>query len=270
MSLGEGDQGIAGSPPRRALRLAADVARPLRGRLRGDEEPRVKTPVLGLRGDPVREGHERLVVDHQAAGTEDVDERDLVLEQRLPLELEALVVRGRRTRGIDREQDAALLERLTRGCHEHRAATVAERARVEPGVLDVRRRRHLGVARLDGTAGIDVHERGEGHCGLAPQHEDFGPGLGVTQQADRRRIARDGRHPETVTRQQRVDPRRHLGRRRRPGYGLAVQSDTSTIISTSTGASRGSAATPTAERACTPASPNALPRSSLAPLTTPG
>ena len=218
----------------------------------------------------MREGHERLVVDHQAAGTEDVDERDLVLEQRLPLELEALVVRGRRTRGIDREQDAALLERLTRGCHEHRAATVAERARVEPGVLDVRRRRHLGVARLDGTAGIDVHERGEGHCGLAPQHEDFGPGLGVTQQADRRRIARDGRHPETVTRQQRVDPRRHLGRRRRPGYGLAVQSDTSTIISTSTGASRGSAATPTAERACTPASPNALPSSSLAPLTTPG
>ncbi len=42
------------------------------------------------------------------------------------------------------------------------------------------------------------------------------------------------------------------------------------MISTSTGASSGSTATPTAERACTPASPKAVPRSSEAPLTTPG
>src|SRR5690606_31683704 len=45
---------------------------------------------------------------------------------------------------------------------------------------------------------------------------------------------------------------------------------TSTIISTSTGTSSGRAATPTALRACTPASPNTSPISSLAPLITCG
>ena len=43
---------------------------------------------------------------------------------------------------------------------------------------------------------------------------------------------------------------------------------TSTMISTSTGASRGSTGTPTAERACTPASPKTSPSSSEAPLAT--
>src|SRR6201999_460759 len=45
---------------------------------------------------------------------------------------------------------------------------------------------------------------------------------------------------------------------------------TSTTSSTSTGASSGSSATPTAERACTPASPNTPASRSEAPLTTPG
>ena len=45
---------------------------------------------------------------------------------------------------------------------------------------------------------------------------------------------------------------------------------TSTMSSTSTGASNGNSATPTAERACAPASPNTSPKNSEAPLTTPG
>src|SRR5574340_438055 len=45
---------------------------------------------------------------------------------------------------------------------------------------------------------------------------------------------------------------------------------TSAISSTSTGAPRGSSATPTADRAWTPASPNTSPRNSDAPLITPG
>ena len=45
---------------------------------------------------------------------------------------------------------------------------------------------------------------------------------------------------------------------------------TSTTSSTSTGASNGNSATPTAERACTPLSPNTSASRSEAPLTTPG
>ena len=52
--------------------------------------------------------------------------------------------------------------------------------------------------------------------------------------------------------------------------GGDAQSWTETIISTSTGASRGRTATPTAERAWNPASPKAAASSSEAPLMTPG
>ena len=49
-----------------------------------------------------------------------------------------------------------------------------------------------------------------------------------------------------------------------------MPAQTSTMISTSTGASSGSTGTPTAERACTPASPKTLPSSSETPLATCG
>src|SRR4029079_2420021 len=55
-----------------------------------------------------------------------------------------------------------------------------------------------------------------------------------------------------------------------PNLTAHAQSWTETMISTSTGASSGRTATPTAERAWTPASPKALPSSSEAPLMTPG
>ena len=54
------------------------------------------------------------------------------------------------------------------------------------------------------------------------------------------------------------------------GEGPEADQASSTTISTSTGASIGSTATPTADRACTPASPRTSCSSRLAPLTTAG
>src|SRR5215210_1616033 len=56
----------------------------------------------------------------------------------------------------------------------------------------------------------------------------------------------------------------------RANSNLQASSDERTTSSTSTGASSGNSATPTAERACRPASPKTSPMSSDAPSSTPG
>ena len=83
------------------------------------------------------------------------------------------------------------------------------------------------------------------------------PGVGALQRHRARVIAEQDRG-------RRGDrPQDAVGRRGRGHF-------TSTMSSTSTGASNGNSATPTAERACAPASPNTSPRNSDAPLTTAG
>src|SRR5262249_51348373 len=65
--------------------------------------------------------------------------------------------------------------------------------------------------------------------------------------------------------------RRRFGHRAQQPVGRMLDRHfTSTMISTSTGASSGNSATPTADRACAPASPNTSTNSSDAPLITPG
>ena len=79
--------------------------------------------------------------------------------------------------------------------------------------------------------------------------------------------------PEAAARPPRGEPGAGLPRpaaRSRGGRAARLRVASSTWISTSTGASSGSTATPTALRACTPLSPSTSPSSSLAPFSTPG
>src|SRR5699024_8841609 len=67
-----------------------------------------------------------------------------------------------------------------------------------------------------------------------------------------------------------VEAERALGVHVQEEVALQHQSVSLTVTSTSTGEPSGRTATPTAERACLPASPKTSPRNSLAPLMTPG
>src|SRR5699024_4042959 len=103
-----------------------------------------------------------------------------------------------------------------------------------------------------------VHARGEFHRGLTAHHVGLDPGVTVAHQDDGGRIAR---------RYGLAGPDRILAH----GCGNRHSHHwTSTMSSTSTGASIGNTATPTALRAGSPASPKASPSSSLAPLATCG
>src|SRR5699024_7007467 len=105
------------------------------------------------------------------------------------------------------------------------------------------------------TAGEHELPGAEGHRGLAPHQVRLETVLTVARDDDRRR-------------QPGLD-RGALEDLGIEGLGKGgTHQATSTISSTSTGASRGSTATPTALRACRPASPKAWPNSSLAPLAT--
>src|ERR1700757_1715710 len=89
--------------------------------------------------------------------------------------------------------------------------------------------------------------------------------------------ARSAQHPGVRTlecHEAGVVAQQHRGRRghraQQPVGRVLDRHFTSTMTSTSTGASSGNSATPTAERACAPASPNTSAKSSDAPLITPG
>src|SRR5581483_11304113 len=120
------------------------------------------------------------------------------------------------------------------------------------------------------------------HRGGPAQQVDLGPEVAVAdQQHGRSRTRRHrlrlaaGEAAQSVGeagehRRHRVD-RRSCARRAVGGRRLGHQpAATRTTSSTSTGASSGNEATPTALRACCPASPNSSPIRLLAPLTTPG
>ena len=103
----------------------------------------------------------------------------------------------------------------------------------------------------------------------------MGPGLGartsVTQSGNAVRTSAVGAVTWLTTKRSYGGPvpstRHPTGRVGRPRRPLQA---TSKIASTSTGVFNGRAETPTALRACLPASPKTSPKSSLAPLTTPG
>src|SRR5262249_39251611 len=125
----------------------------------------------------------------------------------------------------------------------------------------------IAISGVHRSAGEDVGAWGERHRRGPPQHEDLHArarlafrlpdhhdGRGVPWRRGRQLAGRDGG----------TSPRHPLAEPVKPD----PHADTSTIISTSTGASSGRTAIPTALRACRPDSPSTSMRNSLAPLMT--
>src|SRR6202012_769637 len=120
----------------------------------------------------------------------------------------------------------------------------------------------LGVALIDLPA-REGGRPGRDQQGAEPgQQVHFGAAGRVPEQDHRGRVSRGRRREPSVP-----DVPGPGGQLRRNAK-LAQESATSAISSTSTGVSSGSTATPTALRACLPASPNTSVSSSLAPLMT--
>src|SRR6185312_3127419 len=102
-------------------------------------------------------------------------------------------------------------------------------------------------------AGVDDH-------GLVAATPPQQPSVGALERHQTGVVAQQ--HRRGLRHRTQKSVRRVLGRR--SGHR------TSTMTSTSIGASSGNSATPTADRACTPSSPNTSENNSDAPLTTPG
>ena len=179
------------------------------------------------------------------------------------------------------EQHPALLEHLAHRGDDQLAGASPRRS---PAGRPLRRRRpgprqvRVGVAGVDPAAGEDHHPRRERHRGDPAQHEHLDRAA-VAAAPSRTNITVAAGFGATGLGPGAVEPGAgarvgETADREVPGHvrarGRSVSPRRSTTISTSTGASSGSTATPTAERACMPASPKALPSSSEAPLTTPG
>ncbi len=181
---------------------------------RGDEEAGVVAPHLALRRHPPRPRMHRRAVDGEPVGAQQLAERD-------PAGLDVRP-RGRQVGDRHGEQHPGLFEHLA-----HRGAddgTRLLRCAVEPlrgapaGAVG---EGQVGVGGVDPSAWEHRHARRERHPGDPGHQPDLELVHAVAQQHDCGRVA-----------------------------DLRVGHRTSTISSTSTGASRGSAATPTAERAC--------------------
>ena len=140
------------------------------------------------------------------------------------------------------------------------------------------------VGGVETATGKDHHRRGERHPGVPVQQVGLHGRPGGPQQHNagrwsaglRRPIRGPGRralgHPVGHPRRQPGEHVQGVRRHRRPvqtGWISGVE-PTATTSSTSTGASSGRLATPTALRACRPARPKISPSRSLAPLATCG
>ena len=221
-------------PPRRG-RLARDVLRLDAVGHRRDEEPRVVAAHLAGRGDPARPGMQCVGVDAELVRPQQLAEGD-------PSRLDVSARTGQ-IGHWDGEQHAGLLERLAHGRTQQRAGLAAGRSRAGPTVA-------ASPPAANGSSASASSTRPPGKTAIPPaktiwrhpgQQPHLEAGRAVAQQHDRRRV---------------------------PNWNVCHR--VSTISSTSTGASSGSAATPIADRACLPPSPKISPSTSLAPLTTCG
>ena len=256
--------------------LPADVAGALAGRHHGQEEAGVVATWLELRRDPVRPGTRAgrcAARGHVGRGSRRTPGSDRPVRRgRAPSRLRSC---RPRSSPASRPPAARPTPRRSRASAAHTSARASRSSHWSTlGPLRCRRPRPgdrgVEVARVDRPSGEREHPCREGHPEVAAQQVDLG-----TVVASRSSTTVDAPFGVTgvrsPTRKERACSTSSGGSRRvaSPGEVQRTQ-ETSTTISTSTGASSGRTGTPTADRACWPASPNTWPISSLAPLATPG
>ena len=206
---------------------------------------------------------EQAGIDAKATTVEDLREGGAGLGHRSTVVLPCIVFGGHAPGFVDGKEYAGLLEDLAHGSDDETARLVLRRRHAlgieriaDPG--DV----HVAIRIVNASAGEDVHTRSEGHAGCTSHQVGLEP-PGIAQEHN------SGRIPERrwlpLSGEQRAGALTHLA-----GHARDAQSATSSTISTSTGALMGSPATPTADRACRPASPKISSSNSLAPLMTAG
>ena len=206
---------------------------------------------------------EQTGIEAKATTVEDLREGGAGLGHRSTVVLPSIVFSGHAPRFVDGKEYAGLLEDLAHGSDDETARLMLRRRHplgieriADPG--DV----HVAIRIVNAAAGEDMHTRSKSHAGSTSHQVGLKP-PGVAQEHDGGRIPERRRLP--LPGEQRAGTLTHLAR-----HARHAQSATSRTISTSTGALMGSPATPTADRACRPASPKISSSNSLAPFMTAG